>query len=216
MLSVRRVNTLMSTQPIPARTAILLVVVLAGMAGPFRSSHAQELHARVIAAAIDRTTRSVTYDGSYRAISYPNGDVPDDVGVCTDLVVRAYRAVDLDLQALVHKDMQLAFDDYPDLWGLTRPDPNIDHRRVPNLQAFFRRNGESLPVTRNPADFAPGDLVTWMLPGNLPHVGLVTDRRTSDGDRPLIVHNIGRGPVLEDMLLRFQITGHYRYPENEE
>ncbi len=170
-----------------------------------------DLPTRLVAAAHARTARRVTYDGAYRAIPYPNGDVPDSLGVCTDVVIRAYRAVGIDLQRLVHEDMRADFRAYPDLWGLTRPDPNIDHRRVPNLQAFLRRRGAELPTSDDPAAYRPGDLVTWMLPGNLPHIGIVSDRRTADGRRPLIIHNIGRGPVAEDALLLFPITGHFRY-----
>jgi uncharacterized protein YijF (DUF1287 family) len=164
----------------------------------------------LVAAAVERTNHSVRYDGSCRGIPYPGGDVPLDVGVCTDLVVRAYRAVGVDLQLLVHEDMRSAFSAYPALWGLSRPDPNIDHRRVPNLQAFLARRGAELPVSSDAADYRPGDLVTWMLPGNLPHIGLVTSRLSPSG-RPMIAHNIGRGPELEDMLFEFEVTGHYRY-----
>jgi uncharacterized protein YijF (DUF1287 family) len=161
---------------------------------------------------MERLSHRETYDGSYRRIGYPNGDVPDSVGVCTDLVVRAYRGVGLDLQQLVHEDMRDNFDAYPEIWGLRAPDTNIDHRRVPNLQTFFSRHGEVLPVTASAADYRPGDLVTWMLPGNLPHIGIVAERRSVDGLRPMIVHNIGAGPALDDILFRYEITGHYRYP----
>src|SRR5262249_8953080 len=130
-----------------------------------------------------------------------------------DVVIRAYRAVGIDLQQQVHEEMVAHFDAFPRLWGLARPDPNIDHRRVPNLQVFFRRRGLALPVTREPGDYRPGDLVTWTVPPNLPHIGIVSDQRTDDGARPLIVHNIGRGPRLEDMLFAFPITGHWRYPK---
>ncbi len=125
---------------------------------------------------MERTRHTVVYDGSYYRIPYPGGDVPDNVGVCTDVVIRSYRALGIDLQELVHKDMTAHFDKYPSkrIWGLSRPDPNIDHRRVPNLQVFFERNGISLPVTGKAADYLPGDIVTWMLPGNLPHIGIVT------------------------------------------
>jgi uncharacterized protein YijF (DUF1287 family) len=165
---------------------------------------------RVITAAIAQTAQHVRYDGRYRRIPYPGGDVPADTGVCTDVVIRAWRAAGVDLQQRVHEDMTRAFRAYPRQWGLAGPDSNIDHRRVPNLQAYFRRRGVERPVTLNPSDYAAGDLVTWMLPGNLPHIGLITDRKAAGG-RPLIVHNIGNGPELEDMLLRFPITGHYRY-----
>lgn len=191
------------------------VTALASSLVIFTSLNAQTNHtisvARLIDAAIDRTNYAITYDGSYRRIDYPGGDVPAEIGVCTDVIIRSYRALGIDLQELVHVDMRDNFDAYPDYWGLSRPDPNIDHRRVPNLQRFFSRHGESLPVTQDASDYQPGDLVTWMLPGNLPHIGIVVDRRTSDGGRNLIVHNIGSGPKLEDILFRFPITGHYRF-----
>jgi uncharacterized protein len=165
----------------------------------------------LIQAAVAQTSTPVTYDGSYRRIPYPGGDVPASIGVCTDLIVRAYRAVGVDLQVRVHEDMKAAFGSYPQLWSLSRADPNIDHRRVPNLQTYFRRRGAQLSISRNAGDYLPGDLVTWILPGNLPHIGLVTDQRSPDGERLLVVHNIGRGPEIEDMLFGYPITGHYRY-----
>jgi uncharacterized protein YijF (DUF1287 family) len=165
----------------------------------------------LIAAAIERTNHQVTYDGSYRRLDYPGGDVPDNIGVCTDVIIRSYRAIGIDLQRLVHEDMVESFNAYPNFWGLTRPDSNIDHRRVPNLQRFFARHGNEFPVTTRADDYKPGDLVTWMLPGNLPHIGIVTDRFVDNGSRLLIVHNIGSGPKIEDILFRFPITGHYRY-----
>jgi uncharacterized protein YijF (DUF1287 family) len=168
--------------------------------------------ARVIAAAVAQTAHPARYDGAYRRIPYPMGDVPADTGVCTDVVIRAWRAVGVDLQQRVHEDMRAAFAAYPTAWGLTRPDPNIDHRRVPNLQTYFARRGVSRAIAHDDASgYAAGDLVTWMLPGNLPHIGVVIDRRSADGRRPLIVHNIGRGPEVEDMLFAYRITGHYRY-----
>jgi uncharacterized protein YijF (DUF1287 family) len=170
--------------------------------------------ARLVAAAVEQTTRPVRYDGAYRRIPYPMGDVPADTGVCTDVVIRAYRVLGIDLQQRVHEDMRTAFGAYPRSWGMARPDPNIDHRRVPNLQTFFRRRGAALAHGDNPASYAAGDLVTWRLPGNLPHIGVVIDRRSPDGRRPLIVHNIGRGPEIEDVLVTFPITGHYRYRGN--
>ena len=166
-------------------------------------------------AALERTTHTVRYDGRYRAISYPNGDVPDDTGVCTDVVIRSYRALGIDLQKQVHEDMQANFKSYPDNWGLKHTDTNIDHRRVPNLQVFFSRNGQSLTPSHNLADYQTGDLVTWLLDNNLPHIGIVVHRRSEDGKRPLIVHNIGSGPTLEDRLFEFKITGHYRYTGEE-
>lgn len=165
----------------------------------------------LVKAAIERTKHVVRYDGSYRKMSYPMGDVPDDVGVCSDLIIRAYRALSIDLQKLVHVDMLRYFHKYPGLWNLKQADRNIDHRRVPNLQKFFERHGKVLPITQNKNDYGPGDVVTWMLPGNLPHIGIVTDRKTRDTNALLIVHNIGSGPRLEDMLFKYKITGHYRY-----
>jgi uncharacterized protein len=183
----------------------------AALAVPYPTGSTDAFVERLIAAAVAQTTQGVRYDGSYRRIPYPGGDVPADVGVCTDVVIRAYRAVGVDLQQSVHEDMARAFGAYPRVWGLSRPDANIDHRRVPNLQAYFRRRGVAVAVTGDPLDYVAGDLVTWMLPGNLPHIGIVTDKRAADGRRPLIVHNIGNGPQLEDMLLQFPVTGHYRY-----
>ena len=193
-------------------TSLSALVVLALLAPPEAGDAADaRLVRELVAAAIAQTRHPVTYDGAYRRIAYPGGDVPAHIGVCTDVVIRAYRAVGIDLQQRVHEDMRAAFAAYPNSWGLARPDPNIDHRRVPNLQVFLDRRGAALAVSRDPAAYAPGDLVTWMLPGNLPHIGIVTDRRTTDGARPLIAHNIGRGPEVEDMLFAFPITGHYRY-----
>ncbi len=177
---------------------------------------AEDISTGLVQAAIERTAHQVTYNGSYRKIAYPGGDVPDNIGVCTDVVIRSYRKIGIDLQKEVYEDMRTNFSAYPKNWGLKRPDTNIDHRRVPNLQAFFRRHGTELPVTKdsqeNAQEYKAGELVTWMLPGNLPHIGIVTDRTSADDQRPLIVHNIGRGPKLEDMLFRYRITGHYVYP----
>jgi uncharacterized protein YijF (DUF1287 family) len=171
----------------------------------------EEFVDRLVAGAADQTSRPVLYDGSYRRIAYPGGDVPPGVGVCTDVIIRAYRKVGIDLQEKVHEDMKAAFRAYPQSWGLSGPDANIDHRRVPNLQTFFRRAGAAVAVTRDAGDYRVGDLVTWMLPGNLPHIGIVAKGRSVDGRRPLVVHNIGRGPEVEDMLFDYAITGHYRY-----
>lgn len=173
---------------------------------------ADAFSSRLVEAALERTSHSVWYDGSYVRIDYPGGDVPANTGVCTDVVIRAYRSLGIDLQQRVHEDIRQYFDQYPSrrIWGLKRPDTNIDHRRVPNLQAFFTRHGQSLPVSKRPESYQPGDLVTWMVPGNRPHIGIVVDRKSAAGV-PLIVHNIGYGPKLEDMLFDFPITGHYRY-----
>jgi len=167
----------------------------------------------LVKAAIERTEHQVEYNGAYYSIKYPGGDVPAEFGVCTDVVIRSYRQLGLDLQKELHEDISASFAAYPSkrLWGLSKPDSNIDHRRVPNLRVFFERQGESLPISIDAKDYQAGDLVTWMLPGNLPHIGIVTDRMSGDQQRPLIIHNIGQGPQLEDMIFRFKITGHYRY-----
>ncbi len=163
-------------------------------------------------AAEDIVDPSVIYDPAYRQIPYPNGDVPAHYGVCADVVIRAYRRVGIDLQVLVHEDMKRHFSAYPQFWGLRRPDPNIDHRRVFNLAAFFRRHGQTLPCSRRETDYQPGDIVVWGVQ-NQGHIGLVSSVR--HGKRYLMVHNIGAGQVLEDMLFEFPIIGHYRYaPEH--
>jgi uncharacterized protein len=153
--------------------------------------------------------KTVTYDPAYERIAFPGGDVPLERGVCTDVIVRAYRGIGVDLQALVNRDMRKAFRAYPKAWGLSRPDPNIDHRRVQNLEVFFKRHGKELPVSKEPGDYKPGDIVTWRLPDGRPHIGLVSDRRS--GGVPLIVHNIGAGAEVENTLFEFKIAGHYRY-----
>jgi uncharacterized protein YijF (DUF1287 family) len=187
-----------------------LLAAIACLAGS--QATAEDFGSRLARAALERTRHRVVYDGSYYRIAYPGGDVPVHVGVCTDVVIRSYRALGVDLQQAVHEDMTRHFAAYPSqrLWGLDRPDSNIDHRRVPNLKVFFARKGTVLPVSTRPDAYQAGDLVTWMLPGNLPHIGIVAERRTAAGVRPLIVHNIGAGPRLEDVLFRFPITGHYR------
>jgi uncharacterized protein YijF (DUF1287 family) len=189
-----------------------LFLVLPERAEAQATQRQASIEGRLVAAAIERTRHAVVYDGVYRRIAYPGGDVAADRGVCSDVVVRAYRAgLGVDLQERVHEDMKRAFRRYPAIWGLGRPDRNIDHRRVPNLEIFFARHAQSLPVSRDPGDYRPGDLVTWRLGGVLPHIGIVTDRRSADGRRPLIAHNIGRGPKLEDMLFDHPIHGHFRY-----
>lgn len=167
----------------------------------------------LVKAAIERTSFRVVYDGSYHSIKYPDGDVPKSIGVCTDVVIRSYRKIGIDLQKLVHQDIKENFSRYPSkrIWGLSRPDTNIDHRRVPNLQIFFSRFGQVLSISNKPEEYSPGDLVTWMIPGNLPHIGIVTDKYNAETGNPMIVHNIGRGPKLEDMLFSYNITGHYKY-----
>lgn len=165
---------------------------------------------QLASAAETLTAQHVEYDPTYFTIDYPMGDIPADKGVCTDVVIRAYRLMGIDLQQVVHEDMRANFILYPDYWGLSRPDPNIDHRRVPNLMTFFSRYGEEVAVTADAEDFLPGDVVCWSLGGGITHIGIVSNQIATSG-RPLIVHNIGNGQVLEDMLFRFTIIGHYRY-----
>lgn len=176
-------------------------------------SISESFESDLVDAAIERTKYKVRYDGSYIAIPYPNGDVPASIGVCTDVVIRAYRAIGIDLQKHVHEDMRVNFTSYPSkrIWGLKSTDKSIDHRRVPNLQTFFQRHGEQLSITNQKQDYAAGNIVTWMLPGNLPHIGIVTDQKSRATGNPLIVHNIGSGPKLEDVLFSYKITGHYKF-----
>lgn len=171
----------------------------------------------LVNAANERTAHTVRYDGAYHRIAYPNGDVPANIGVCTDVIIRSYRTLGIDLQQLVHEDMRDNFSSYPStrIWGLTKPDSNIDHRRVPNLQTFFKRHGTVLAITNDADSYKAGDIVTWMLPGNLPHIGIVVNELAADNKTPLIVHNIGAGPQREDVLFSYKITGHYRYKPAE-
>ncbi len=167
---------------------------------------------RLVSAAVALTHKKVVYDPAYFSIPYPNGDVPDGKGVCTDVIIRAYRALGTDLQKEVHEDMRANFGLYPKNWGLTRTDRNIDHRRVPNLMVFFTRHGERLKADKNAAAYLPGDIVTWDLGRGITHIGIVSDREVPGGNgRHLIVHNIGQGQVLEDCLFSFTVTGHFRY-----
>lgn len=161
--------------------------------------------------AFELTTQEVTYDPSYFSIAYPNGDIPSNKGVCTDVVIRAFRKMGVDLQKEVHLDMKSNFNKYPSIWGLSTTDKNIDHRRVPNLMAYFERKGSGVAITDNPADYVPGDIVCWNLGGETTHIGIVVDKKSLDGKRNQIVHNIGQGQVLEDCLFKFKIIGHYRF-----
>jgi uncharacterized protein YijF (DUF1287 family) len=172
-----------------------------------------EFTQRLVAAAIERTHHVVRYDPAYVRIPYPGGDVPADTGVCTDEILRSYRSVGVDLQKEVHEDMAQNFNLYLRKWRwLTKgPDSNIDHRRVPNLMGFFARKGESLALSGRAEDYAPGDIVTWDLGGGVPHVGLVVDQKSAQSGRYMIVHNIGQGPRMEDVLFNWKVTGHYRY-----
>lgn len=162
-------------------------------------------------AALSIIDPDVIYTPAYVGIKYPNGDVPAKTGVCTDVIIRAYRKLGIDLQKEVHEDMKANFVLYPKTWGLKSTDKNIDHRRVPNLEVFFGRKGEKLKVTQNASEYETGDLVTWMINGKMPHIGIVTHKKSADGKRNLIVHNVGGGQVLEDCLFSWKIVGHFRY-----
>lgn len=171
-----------------------------------------EHFARGLAAqALLLTGQEVVYDPAYYSIAYPNGDVPEGKGVCTDVIIRAYRAMGIDLQLEVHEDMRANFELYPQLWGLNGPDSNIDHRRVRNLMTYFKRHGVEKPITNSSLDYMPGDIVCWNLGGSVTHIGIVADSSSADASRPLIVHNIGGGQVLADCLFDFRIIGHYIY-----
>jgi uncharacterized protein len=166
---------------------------------------------KLINAAREQVGVTTIYDPAYVGLEFPGGDIPRSRGVCTDVVIRALRdGWGIDLQLAVNRDMKADFSAYPGLWGLSTTDRNIDHRRVPNLQTLFARIGAELPVSDIAADYQPGDIVSWMLPGNLPHIGIVSDQMTEDGARPLILHNIGAGAREDDILFVYEITGHYR------
>lgn len=168
-------------------------------------------HDDLVEAAVSLTNDKVQYDPSYFSIDYPNGDVPADKGVCTDVIIRAYRKVGIDLQKRVHEDMKNNFNVYPDNWGLSAPDPNIDHRRVPNLMKFFERHGQVKVISENPSDYTAGDIVCWDLNNGIKHIGIVIGKKSNDNKRRMIVHNIGSGQVMEDILFNYKIIGHYRY-----
>lgn len=199
---------------IDRRTFLLgTAAVGAGYSWRNEASAAPEPWAQKLLAAAERQIgETLLYDPAYVRLDYPGGDVPRDRGVCTDVIVRAYRdGLGIDLQKLVHEDMKRNFAAYPRDWGLAGPDRNIDHRRVPNLQAFFRRQGAELPVNDRPGDYQPGDVVSQRLPGNLAHIVLLSSRMGGDGSTPMMIHNIGAGARIEDRLFEFKITGHYRF-----
>ena len=171
-----------------------------------------------VRAVLERTKYNISYDGRYFNIDYPNGDIPEYLGVCTDVVIRAYRKIGIDLQKLIHEDIIRNFSSYPikKNWPTQhRADSNIDHRRVPNLEYFFSQHGKSLPISNNKMDYLPGDIITWDLRGSSPwHIGIVTNQYSSRTNNPLIVHNIGEGPILDDVIFKFPIRGHYRFLPN--
>jgi len=165
----------------------------------------------LVKAAQDRLEHNVTYNGAYMKLDYPGGDVPANIGVCTDVLIRSYRAAyGFDFQKAVHEDMKANFSAYPKNWGLTRTDRNIDHRRVPNLETYLKRQGASLGISKRVEDFKAGDIVSWRLGGRLPHIGIVSDRKAPDGTL-LIIHNVGLGPQEENVLFLYEMTGHYRF-----
>jgi uncharacterized protein YijF (DUF1287 family) len=168
---------------------------------------------KLAVAAISIIDPSINYDPSYFSIKYPNGDIPKNKGVCTDVIIRSYRKLGIDLQKEVHEDMKTSFSNYPNLkkWGMTKTDPNIDHRRVPNLEVFFERKGKKLKVSEKAEDYKTGEIVSWMINEKLPHIGIISHKKSIDGKRNLIVHNVGGGQVLEDCLFEYKIVGHYKY-----
>ncbi|MCP4083418.1 MAG: DUF1287 domain-containing protein [Planctomycetaceae bacterium] len=181
--------------------------------GPQLALVSQPWAGKLVAAAFTQIGKTIRYDPAYVSLGYPMGDIPREAGVCSDVVIRAYRdAFGIDLQKLVHEDMSRAFGDYPKKWGLKRPDRNIDHRRVYNLNRYLRRAGYEIISSRQPADFKPGDIVSQLLPGNLTHIVIVSDRLAADGITPMVIHNIGAGTRLENRLFDFEIIGHFRMP----
>lgn len=173
--------------------------------------YSQDFFQQVSACAVEIIDDTIIYDPAYYSITYPNGDIPKGKGVCTDVVIRTYRKMGIDLQKEVHEDMKQNFNSYPKSWGLKRTDTNIDHRRVPNLMTFFKRHNAQKSITTIAEDYQPGDIVCWNLGGAITHIGIVTSQKTEDKQRYLIVHNIGGGQVAEDVLFAYTIIGHYRY-----
>jgi uncharacterized protein len=200
------------------RTRWLLAAAISGILfslSSFNSAYQQSLSApflqRLADSAYTLTQSQVTYDPSYYRIPYPMGDVPADKGVCTDVVIRAYRKLDIDLQKEVHEDMKANFNRYPKTWGMTTTDRNIDHRRVPNMMTFFGRKGTTLAISGKEQDYQPGHIVCWNLGGGVKHIGLVSSKKIPNSQRYLIIHNIGAGQVTEDMLFSYPIIGHYHF-----
>ena len=178
----------------------------------FSSTFGQtSFYERLADSASTLTKQVVRYDPAYFQLTYPNGDVPSDRGVCTDVIIRTYRKLGIDLQKEVHEDIKVNFSKYPKIWGLSQPDKNIDHRRVPNLMTFFTRHGLVKPITKTAIEYLPGDIVCWNLGGAVTHIGIVSKKKSTDGKRYLMVHNIGGGQVLEDCIFNYKIIGHYRY-----
>lgn len=191
------------------KISVLLLLII-----PFSSAQAitSEQNKKLVEYAAD-LPRAVFYDSDYRKIDYPMGDVPAYKGVCSDVIIRSYRGIDIDLQKLLHEDIKANFSAYPSkrMWGLNKPDTNIDHRRVPNLEVFFTRKGKVKPITKNAEDYVPGDIVSWRLDNGRPHIGIVVNKKSRDNQRYLVMHNIGFGQVAEDVLFSWKITGHFTY-----
>jgi len=186
---------------VPAFLLCLLLVPAAAWSSPLE---------QMLKAAHAQVGVTTLYDSGYQRLSYPGGDVPIQRGVCSDVVIRAMRGAGIDLQKAVHEDMRAHFSAYPDRWGLKQPDANIDHRRVPNLETWFSRQGDALAISENPSAYRAGDIVSWRLPNGLPHIGIVVEGRSPDGQRPLVLHNIGAGARIEDVLFAWKQVGHYR------
>jgi uncharacterized protein YijF (DUF1287 family) len=193
------------------RTILLFLLIFKVCLSQTGNPQTENTQAEFSAEVFKLINQKVTYDPSYFSIDYPNGNVPSHLGVCTDVVIRAYRKVGVDLQKEVHEDMVKNFSAYPQIWGLTSTDRNIDHRRVPNLMTFFQRKGAEKIRSNKAKDYLPGDVVCWSLGGGLTHIGIVVDEKSKDGKRNLVVHNIGQGQVLADCLFQYKIIGHYRY-----
>ncbi|ATM99893.1 DUF1287 domain-containing protein [Proteus terrae] len=191
------------------KISVLLLLTM-----PFSNAQAitSEQNKKLVEYAAD-LPRAVFYDSDYRKIDYPMGDVPAYKGVCSDVIIRSYRGIDIDLQKLLHEDIKANFSAYPSkrMWGLNKPDTNIDHRRVPNLEVFFTRKGKVKPITKNAEDYVPGDIVSWRLDNGRPHIGIVVNKKSGDNQRYLVMHNIGFGQVAEDVLFSWKITGHFTY-----
>ena len=205
-------RSLIGTRKVPHIALVFVIIAVSRAQSSPAASH-QEFLRRLSAAAIERTHHSMRYVSADVHIAYPGGDVPADTGVCTDEIIRSYRALGIDLQKEVHEDMVRNFSAYPNKrrWLLANPDANIDHRRVPNLMVFFQRKGETLPISMRSADYSPGDLVTWDLGEGVTHIGIVVDQHSRWSRGYMLVHNIGQGPKMEDVLFDWKITGHYRY-----
>lgn len=190
---------------------LLLVLIFSFSINLLPAQQQHNFLKRLADSAYTLTKDRVLYDPSYFKIPYPMGDVPADKGVCTDVIIRAYRKMGIDLQKEVHQDMKANFKLYPATWGLSRPDRNIDHRRVPNLMVFFGRKGIKLPGSKNATDYKPGHIVCWRLASGQTHIGIVSGKKATNQNRYMIIHNIGAGQVLEDCLFDFTIIGHYEY-----